>query len=167
MNQTPDNHSSRIRHIPVEGRGSHPLRVLQHEIGQVLDAMYEKIGKHHHSVSGHVAEGFAPETDLGDTKAGFHLAMDLPGVEEGDVEILVTDERLIVQGEKKSDREVSEPTYYLRERAYGRFRRAFRLPPGLDAEEATARFEKGVLFVDVPRAPGSQEANRRIPIKSY
>lgn len=148
------------------GGSLHPLRDLQREIGHWLDVMYEKIGKHHHAVSGHVATDFSPDTDVSESKECLHIALELPGVAEDDIEILITEDRLTIRGEKRAEREVSEPGYHLQERAYGRFERSFWLPPGVEGEKAKAHFEDGVLTVDVPTAPDARKAGRKVPIRS-
>ena len=158
--------SDRTRHIPISDAEWHPLQTLRRQIGHALDTMYDKIGKHHHAVSGQVFAGFSPDTDLGESESGFRVGMELPGLNEDDIEILISDEFLLVSGEKRADREVSEQDYRLRERAYGSFRRSFWLPPDLDTEKAQAQYWNGILTVDVPRRPGSRQTARKIPIKS-
>ena len=158
--------SERTRHVAISDADWHSLQALRRQVGHALDTMYEKIGKHHHAVSGQVFTGFSPSTDLGETESGFCLEMELPGLNEDDIEVIVSDDFLSVSGEKRADREVSGQGHRLRERAYGSFRRSFRLPPDLDTEKCRAHFRNGILTVDVPRCPGSRQSARKIPIKS-
>lgn len=158
--------SDRTRHIAISDAEWHPLQTLRRQVGHALDTMYEKIGKHHHAVSGQVFAGFSPDTDLGESESGFRVEMELPGLNEEDIEVVISDDLLSISGEKRADREVSEQDYRLRERAYGGFRRSFLLPPDLDTEKAQAHYRNGILTVDVPRRPGSRQPVRKIPIKS-
>jgi HSP20 family protein len=142
----------------------HPLQDLRAQAEHLLDVMYDKIGRHHHAISGHL-EGLAgPRADVATDEAAFKVEMELPGVEEGDVEVLVSADELTVRGEKRAGREVSERHYYLRERAYGAFRRSFRLPPEADAGRAKASYKNGVLTVSVPAKAGACRAARKIPV---
>jgi HSP20 family protein len=82
---------------------------------------------------------------------------DLPGMSPEDVRIEVTDDTLTIEGERRSEVEVEDEDFYRSERTYGRFSRVIALPDGVDAENAQARFENGVLEVTIPLA---QEASR-------
>ena len=94
------------------------------------------------------------------------IRAELPGMTEKDVEISVTEEALMISGEKKEEREVKEENYYRSERTYGKFNRQVALPPGADADNATARFKDGVLEIDVPVRPAPPtEAKKTIPIQ--
>jgi len=156
---------SRPGHLPGSHAGRDSLHTLYQQISHLLDLMYEKIGKHHHPVSGRAFTGFSPETDVSESDGGFHVAMELPGLDEGDIEISVTEDLLTIRGEKRAVKEVSEPDYHLRERVYGSFQRRFRLPPELDTDKAEAHYQNGVLTIDVPRAPGSRRPERKIPVR--
>ncbi len=142
------------------------LHTLYQQINHLLDVMYEKIGKHHHPVSGQIFTGFHPETDVSESDEGVHIVMELPGLEEKDIEISITEGLLTVRGDKRAEKEVSEPDYHLRERVYGSFQRRFQLPPELDTERAEAHYQNGVLTINVPRAPGSRSAEKKIPVRS-
>jgi len=146
--------------------GPHPLQALRGRIDQLFDEMYEKIGKQHHAVSGGLPGETHPNSDVSETEKGFHFAMELPGVEEADIEILVAEDLLTVKGEKRAEKEVAERHFFLTERSYGRFERGFRLPPYLDTDKTTATFRNGILDIRIPRKKGVQSTGRRIEIKS-
>ncbi len=166
MNERPLVPRSRPGHPAASRPDADSLHTLYQQISHLLDVMYEKIGKHHHPVSGQIFTGFSPETDVTESDEGFHIVMELPGLEEKDIEISVTDDLLTISGEKRAEEEVSEPDYHLRERVYGTFQRRFQLPPDLDTEKAEAHYQNGVLTIDVPRVPGSRSPERKIPIRS-
>ncbi|MDJ0945159.1 MAG: Hsp20/alpha crystallin family protein [Kiloniellales bacterium] len=157
---------SRPGHPAASRPDADSLHTLYQQISHLLDVMYEKIGKHHHPVSGQVFTGFSPETDVSESDEGFHIVMELPGLEEKDIEISITEDLLTISGEKRTEKEVSEADYHLRERAYGSFQRRFRLPPELDTERAEAHYQDGVLTIDISRAPGSRSQVRKIPVRS-
>jgi HSP20 family protein len=88
---------------------------------------------------------------------------DLPGLSENDVKIEVTDEGLIIEGERKREHTSEEGGWHRTERVYGRFYRVIPLPEGAKIDEARANFTNGVLEVTVP-VPASERKRREIPI---
>ena len=88
----------------------------------------------------------------------------LPGVEPDDIQITLEDGLLTIEGETGSETEEQKGDYLLRERRFGRFHRALRLPNSVDAEKAEPSYANGVLTITVPK----QEAKkaRRLAIKT-
>ena len=147
---------------------AHRAHALRERINTLLEDFYRKIGTQHTSVSGRAYHPVAAETDLSGDHDGLRLDIELPGVEEKDIEILVDGQNLIVRGEKRATHEVEGRTFYIAERIYGRFERVFRLPPEVDPERATARCRNGVLTITVPRRPESTgKGVRRIEIRTH
>ena len=89
---------------------------LQRRLTQLLDTMWRKIGTQHQSVSG---RAHVPEADLSESDKLLEITVDLPGVEEKDIEVLVSANSITVQGEKKVAREKKDRNYHITERAYG------------------------------------------------
>lgn len=87
-----------------------------------------------------------------DDDARVVVRIEAPGMERGDFIIQVVDDVLVVQGEKRSERERTQGRYHVLECAYGRFERAIELPAAVDSDAATATYRKGVLTVELPRA---------------
>jgi HSP20 family protein len=81
------------------------------------------------------------------------------------VNVEVTDDALIIVGERKSEREDEEGGFYRSERHYGKFHREIPLPEGVDGNKAKAEFRDGVLKVTMP-APERKSLRRSIPIES-
>jgi HSP20 family protein len=105
-----------------------------------------------------------PKMDLSETNQAIEITVELPGLEEKDVNINFADDILTIRGEKKSEKEQSEKNFYIAERSYGAFSRAIRLPAGTDADSIRANIEKGVLTVTVPK-PAAKVA-RKIDVKA-
>jgi HSP20 family protein len=84
---------------------------------------------------------------------------DVPGLEKDQVKIEVSDDQLIISGERSRKNEERREGFYRSERSYGSFCRIVDLPPGVDTEQATATFDNGVLEITMP-APQHSERKR-------
>ena len=69
----------------------HPMRTLQQQIGDALDVFYERIGRHHHAVSGQVRTRPIPAADQAATESGFEYTLEIPGMNAADFEVVVAD----------------------------------------------------------------------------
>lgn len=102
---------------------------------------------------------FVPAVDIDRRGDRLVVRVDLPGMAADDVTVTITDDALIVEGERRV--EARDRGVY--ERAYGSFRRVIPLPENAEAESAEARFENGVLEISV-RAPERRERGRNVQI---
>jgi len=66
--------------------------------------------------------------------------------------------------EKQEEKEEKKKDYYLRERSFGSFQRAFEVPEGVDADKIEANFKKGLLTVTLPKTPDAQKAAKKIEV---
>ena len=80
------------------------------------------------------------------------LTAELPGMEEKNVEVTLSDDLLTIKGEKTAETEKKDKNTYLSERCYGAFQRSFVVPEGVDSDKIKAEFAKGVLTVTLPKA---------------
>ena len=110
--------------------------------------------------------GLVPDVDVAETETGFEVKADLPGVEEKDLQVTVTNGLLTLKGEKRTESEEKDKSYYRAERAYGAFQRSIPLPNDVDQEKIKARFKNGVLTVSLPRSPEAKAAARKIEVKA-
>jgi HSP20 family protein len=92
-----------------------------------------------------------PVVDMYDEDDRIIIKAELPGMEKKDISVDVKDQVLTLRGERKYDHEVKEEKYYRRERAYGKFQRAFSLPADVDSENIKAEFKDGLLKIEVPK----------------
>lgn len=89
---------------------------------------------------------------------------DLPGMKREDINVEVVEDHLVIQGERRSDRESREEGFFHSERSYGSFVRSIPLPEGTDGEGIQARFSDGVLEVTVP-LPKQEERRKKVEIR--
>ena len=106
-----------------------------------------------------------PSVDVEQTKDGYKVTAELPGIEQKDIEINLRDDLLTITGEKKEERTDGEGQRAWAERAYGRFERTLRLPSEVDPAKAQAKFKNGVLAIELPRSAKAQDQTRRIEVK--
>lgn len=108
----------------------------------------------------------APSVDVAEDDKAFKITAELPGLEAKDVEISISGDMLVLKGEKKQEREQKDKNYYMSERAYGSFQRAFALPDGVDRGKIAADLAKGVLTITLPKTAQAQKAAQKIEVKT-
>lgn len=109
---------------------------------------------------------FAPAVDIQETKEGYELLADLPGLTANDVEITVENGTLTLSGERKFEKKDEKEGYRRIERTYGSFRRSFTLPKGVDADQISAHVEHGQLRVLVPKPVAELPRKIRVEAKA-
>lgn len=109
-------------------------------------------------------EEFAPAFDVKESKDSYVFKADLPGVEEKDLEVSLTGNRLSISGKRESEVEEKNENYYSCERSFGSFLRSFTLPDQSDLEHVRSELRQGVLTIVVPKKPGTE--SRKIEVRS-
>ena len=126
-----------------------PLRelgTLQTEMNRLFNTVFDGPPRR-----GGTMRRWMPAMDLLETGDHFVLRADLPGMSEEDVTIELEDSTLTISGERKTEHESESEGFYRVERASGAFSRSLTLPKGVDPEAVTARFDRGVLEVRIPK----------------
>lgn len=103
-----------------------------------------------------------PAVDLSENETRIHVRAELPGIDPRDVDVSVSEDRLVISGEKKSAAESGGCGWTHRESHYGAFSRAIPLPEPVDPSQVTATYDKGVLSVELTKSPSS--AARKVPV---
>lgn len=101
-----------------------------------------------------------PALEMEATDKGYKLTAELPGLSPEDVDIDVTEGVLTISGEKKEVREEKDKGFMFTERSYGRFERRVQLPAGADEDNIEARFENGILTIDIGKNDKSEKRKR-------
>jgi HSP20 family protein len=99
----------------------------------------------------------SPAVDITEDEAAYTVTAELPGLEEKDVEVALTDDVLTIKGEKAAETQKKDKNTYLSERSYGAFQRSFVVPVGVDRENIAANFAKGVLTLRLPKVAPAQK----------
>ncbi|HWP27054.1 MAG TPA: Hsp20/alpha crystallin family protein [Xanthobacteraceae bacterium] len=127
-----------------------PFVMLQEEIDRLFDDFmrgWPTVGR---------LPEFAPEMDVTENDKEIEVTVELPGLEEKDIQINVADNFLTIRGEKRAEKNEETRNYRHYERSYGSFSRTIELPPGIDADAIKASLSKGVLKVTVPKPAPAQ-----------
>jgi HSP20 family protein len=136
------------------------LRTAQDEMLRMARGRGWRSGQQHESGTG--PEAWAPAVDISERKDAYLVAVELPGVEAGEVEITVEDGLLTIQGERRFAHDSAEEKVHRAERRYGAFRRSITLPSHIEADKIEASAQDGVLQVLVPKAPDVQAKHIRV-----
>jgi len=132
---------------------------LQREIDRLFDDFAPTFG------GGYAAPAeLKTRMDLAQTKDGLELTVELPGLDEKDVQVSIADGVLTVSGEKKFETEEKDKNYHFVERGYGSFSRSLALPDGVNADAIKADLNKGVLKVVIPTPPKAEP--KKIEVKA-
>ena len=94
---------------------------------------------------------FAPPVDVYEDEHNVTLKIEVPGIEEKDIDVKIENNVLTVHGERKFEKEEKEENYRRVERQYGSFTRTFTLPNTVDSEKVSADYDKGVLKIALPK----------------
>ena len=108
--------------------------------------------------------GWHPSVDMYETEDDLVVRADLPGVDQKDVEVTLTDNALTIKGESKYEKEIEDKNVYRRERSFGRFARTLPITTKITPDQARAEFKNGVLEVIIPKAPEAKEKSFRLDI---
>lgn len=112
-----------------------------------------------------LTEFLSPASDAKLEDDHYRITVELPGVDEKDMDLTVHDGVLTVQGEKRTEREEKGDTWYFSERQYGSFSRSFRLPPDADEAGVTADLKDGVLIITVGKAEPKASGAKKVAIQ--
>jgi HSP20 family protein len=90
---------------------------------------------------------FVPPVDVYEDEHNLFLKLEIPGVNEEDLNVNLENDTLTIQGERKFEKEEKEENFHRIERRYGSFTRTFKLPNTVDTEKVEATYDKGILKI--------------------
>ena len=109
---------------------------------------------------------FVPAVDIYEDSKKVVLKLEVPGIEEKDLDIRVENNTLTVKGERKFEKEEKEENFHRIERRYGTFYRAFTLPSTVDTEHVAASYNAGILKLELSKKPEAQPKQIRVNVGS-
>jgi HSP20 family protein len=124
------------------------LNTLQDRVNRLFHESFNSAEGRDESLA---TSNFAPAVDVYEDEHNITLKVEVPGIEEKDIDVRIENNTLTVHGERKIEKEEKEENYRRIERQYGSFTRTFTLPNTVDTESVSANYEKGVLKVKLAK----------------
>ena len=142
----------------------HPLDVLSRDMERLFEDYWRgfelpMFGRFERSLG-----TMMPKMDMMEDESEYRMVVELPGMDEKDIEVSLSDDVLTIKGEKKVEKEDEEKAYFYKERAYGSFHRSIPLDVDVLTDKVEARFDKGVLTVVLPKSPEAKMKYTKIPV---
>lgn len=110
------------------------------------------------------AASFAPPVDIYEDDKKVVLKLEVPGIDEKDLDVRMENHTLTVKGERKFENEEKEENFHRIERRYGSFFRAFTLPSTVDAENIKANYRNGILRLELVKKPEAQPKQIKVDV---
>src|SRR5579863_1722075 len=107
---------------------------------------------------------FVPAVDVYEDEKSVVLKLEVPGIEEKDLDVSIEKNTLTVKGERKFEKEEKEENFHRIERRFGNFYRAFTLPSTVDAENVQASYNAGVLRLELKKKPEAQPKQIKVNV---
>ena len=109
---------------------------------------------------------FAPAVDVYEDEHNVTLKIEVPGIDEKDIDVRIENNTLTVHGERKFEKDEKEENYRRVERQYGSFTRTFNLPQTVDSESVSATYDKGVLKISLPKKAEAKPKQIKVTVGS-
>ncbi|MCG3206360.1 MAG: Spore protein SP21 [Elusimicrobia bacterium] len=155
--------------LPIKRSDGDPFDSLHREINRVFENFTKGFWDMSPFSGGAMEQrdqgDFMPRTDITEDDKQIRVSVELPGMDEKDVQVSLANDELVIRGEKKTESEDKGKDWYRAERSYGSFHRTFALPEGIDSAKADASFKKGVLTVTIPKKADAQRDVKKITVR--
>lgn len=106
-----------------------------------------------------------PAANIKETEKGYHIELAAPGMSKKDFDIQVDEDVLTISNSEEHENKEERDDYSVREFNYSAFRRSFRLPENVDGESIKAKYEDGMLVIDIPKVEQKVEKARQIEVE--
>ncbi|WP_052464318.1 Hsp20/alpha crystallin family protein [Geoalkalibacter subterraneus] len=151
---------------PLSGRmnRSDLMMELRHEIDRLFA---EFIRTHDMGAENLLAESgnFVPTLDIKENEREVLVTVELPGMDEKNIEATYGEGMLTIRGEKREEKDDRQTQYYHAERHFGSFLRRIPITAEIDDERIEARYRKGVLEIRLPKSEAARQNRRKIEIR--
>lgn len=122
---------------------------MLNRLGREFDAMFGRLGLER-PFAEHPVPVWSPQIEMSTSAGAFTVKVDVPGMKKEDVTLEMTDDHLVLRGERKQEKEEKKDGYVRTERTYGSFYRTVPLPEGVKPDLAKAVLHDGVLEITMP-----------------
>jgi HSP20 family protein len=108
---------------------------------------------------------FAPPVDIYEDEHNITLKIEVPGIDEKDIDVRIENNTLTVHGERKIEKEEKEENFRRVERQYGGFTRSFTLPSSVDTGQVSADYDKGVLKINLAKKAEAKPKQIKVNVR--
>ena len=146
---------------------SSPLSLLHSEVDRLFDDFMSDFGPWRSRLTRPFDTEQMPSVDVSESDKEVEVKADLPGMDEKDIEVSLSNGVLTIKGERKAEKEDKDEkkSFHRIERSYGLYRRSISLPCEIDENKVKASFSKGVLTVTMPKTAEAKSKVKKIAIK--
>jgi len=109
---------------------------------------------------------FAPPVDIYEDEHNITLKLEVPGIDERDIDVRIENTTLAVHGERKIGKDEKEENFRRVERQYGSFTRSFTLPSSIDPGQVSAHYDRGVLRISLPKKAEAKPKQIKVNVGS-
>ena len=131
---------------------------LMRELGEEMERAFRGVA------AGVPSEPWIPAVDIRQCDGDVVVTAELPGLKKEDVKVELTENALIIQGERKQEHKEDHEGFHRWERSYGQFYRSIPLPEGAKSDQAKAELTDGVLKISMPVGE-TKKKTRQIPVE--
>ncbi len=150
----------------LKNTDDNPFLTLQREMNQMFDSFSRSIFDDSSFFKGRGSGMVSTKMDVKETDKNIQVTLELPGIEEKDIDVNVTKDLLTIKGEKQAEKDEKKEGYHLIERSFGSFHRSVPLPPGVETDQVKANFKNGVLKITLPKSEEAQKETKKVEISS-
>jgi len=129
-----------------------------------VNSLFQDLGALSPEPEAVAAAGFVPAVDIYENGEKVVLKLELPGMKKEDVDVRIENQTLTVRGERKFDSDEMEENFHRIERRYGSFFRSFSLPTTLDTDNVQAKYDAGVLSLELKKKASAQPRQIKIDV---
>lgn len=136
------------------------LAGLQNRVNRLFQDQFSSFTENDSLTAG----SFVPPVDVYEDESAVQLKMEVPGIDEKDIDIRLENNVLTVRGERKLEKDENEDNFRRIERRYGSFVRSFTVPSTLDPEKVSASYDKGVLKIALAKKAEAKPKQIKVEI---
>ena len=148
---------------PTRTEGWNPFLALRSEMDTLFDNFFRGFAIEPFTMA---SGAFQPRINVADGEKDINISIELPGMDEKDMEISLAKDSITVKGEKKEEKEEKGKNFHRMERSYGSFSRTIPLPVEIDQNKVEATYKQGVLNIVLPKTEKAVKETKKISIKT-
>lgn len=138
------------------------LATMQNRINRLVRETYSPEGPEEALTT----TSFAPPVDIYEDEHNITVKMEVPGIDEKDMDVRIENTTLTVHGERRFEKEEKENNFRRVERQYGSFTRSFTLPSSVDTGQVSANYDKGVLKISLAKRTEAKPKQIKVNVGS-